>query len=134
MIVYVKYLGNWEILHDGVCTLCQKLLNILHFMQKFCCEIFVIYGVKSEKFALLIVVSHILLFVFTRKFQYDVMIFEHNSRFLFADNFMEILPITNVCSAYQTLITTSTITIIYGLINILLIKICLLYTSDAADD
>ena len=123
MVVYVKYLGNWEILHDGVCTLCQESLNVLHFMLKFCCDIFMIYGVQSEKFAFLIVISHKLLFVFTRKFQYDVVIFEHNSRFLFADRDMCILPITNICSAYQTMVTTSSVTITFCLINLLMIEI-----------
>ncbi len=66
----------------------KNCLNVLHFMWKFCCDIFVIYGVQFEKFALLIVVSHKVLFVFTRKFQYDVVIFEHNAHFLFADRDM----------------------------------------------
>ena len=58
MIVYVKYLRNWEILHDGVHTICEESLNVFHFTWKFCRDIIVIYGPQSEQFKFLIVICH----------------------------------------------------------------------------
>ncbi len=72
MIVYVKYLWNWEILHDGGCAICEESLNVFHLMWEFCCDIIVIYGPQSEQFKFLIVICHKVLFVFTGKFHDDV--------------------------------------------------------------
>ena len=72
----VEYLGNWKILHDGVHTLSHESLNVLHFTRKCYCHIFVICEIRSEQVKFLIVVGHKVLLVFTRKFQYDVMITE----------------------------------------------------------
>ena len=47
MIVYVKYLRNREILHDGVHAICEESLNVFHFTWEFCRDIIVIYGPQS---------------------------------------------------------------------------------------
>ena len=127
-IVYVKYLWNREILHDGVRAICEEFLNVFHFMWEFRRDIIVIYGPQSEQFKLLIVICHKVLFVFTGKFHDDVMVLEYNWCLPFAHKYMHVLTIANVCSAHQTTITPCIVTITFSLLEILLIEIQLVLT------
>ena len=68
------------------------------------------------------------LVVFTGKFHDDVMVLEYNSCLPFPHKYMHVLTIANVCSAHQTTITPCIVTIIFSLLEILLIKIQLVLT------